>query len=93
MEILRDQKIIYLTRRQTEVEQLKKSLDENSFEMAEMVGHRLKGHGETFGFPLISSIGVTIELAAKERNIDKLKNAIISLDENINENIKLIKKT
>ena len=91
MEILRDQKIIYLTRRQTEVEQLKKSLEENNFEMAEMIGHRLKGHGETFGFPLISSIGVTIELAAKEKNLDKLKVAVKSLDENINENVQLIK--
>lgn len=91
MEILRDQKLVYLTRRQTEIEQLKKSLDDNSFEMAEMVGHRLKGHGETFGFPLISSIGVTIELAAKEKNMAKLKEAVKSLDESINENIQLVK--
>lgn len=92
MEILRDQKLVYLTRRQTEVEQLKKSLDENSFEMAEMVGHRLKGHGETFGFPLISSIGITIELAAKEKNMAKLKDAVKSLDDSINENIQLVNK-
>lgn len=93
MEILRDQKLVYLTRRQTEVEQLKQSLDQNSFELAEMVGHRLKGHGETFGFPLISSIGVSIELAAREKNMEKLKDAVKSLDESINENLQLVKKS
>ena len=93
MEILKDQKLVYLTRRQTEIVQLKLSLEENSFEMAEMIGHRLKGHGETFGFPLISSIGVSIELAAKERNMDKLKDAVKSLDESVNENILLIQKS
>ncbi len=93
MEILKDQKLVYLTRRQTEIVQLKLSLEENSFEMAEMIGHRLKGHGETFGFPLISSIGVTIELAAKERNMEKLKDAVKCLDESINENILLVQKS
>lgn len=93
MEILKDQKLVYLGRRKTEIEQLKKSLDENSFEMAEMIGHRLKGHGETFGFPVISSIGTTIELAAKEKDMNKLKDLVKSLDESIVENINLINKS
>ena len=90
MEIMKDQKLVYLTRRQTEVAQLKQSLVEDSFELALMIGHRLKGHGETFGFPHISDIGVQMELAAKERDMSKLREMVKSLDESIEENIKLI---
>ena len=90
MEIVKDQKIIYLTRRQTEIAQLKQSLGEESFELALMIGHRLKGHGETFGFPTISNIGIQMELAAKEKDMNKLKEMVHSLDESVEENIKLI---
>ncbi len=87
---MKDQKLVYLTRRQTEVAQLKQSLVEDSFELALMIGHRLKGHGETFGFPHISDIGVKMELAAKEKNMSKLREMVKSLDESIEENIKII---
>ena len=90
MEILKEQKLVYLNRRQTELAQLKQSLLENSFEFALTVGHRLKGHGETFGFPHISSIGVTMEKAAQDHDMDKLKATVNSLDESIQENLKLI---
>lgn len=87
---MKDQKLVYLTRRQAEVLQLKQSLDEESFDLALMIGHRLKGHGETFGFPYISSIGVQMELAAKEQDMSKVKDLVKSLDEAIEENMKLI---
>lgn len=77
-------------RRQSEVAQLKQSLVEESFEMALMIGHRLKGHGETFGFPHISSIGVQMELAAKEHNMTRVREMVKALDESIEENLKLI---
>ena len=89
---MKDQKLVYLTRRQTEVAQLKQSLEEESFELALMIGHRLKGHGETFGFPLISNIGIEMELAAKEKNKVKLRSMVNLLDENIEENLKVINK-
>jgi HPt (histidine-containing phosphotransfer) domain-containing protein len=90
MEIMKEQKIVYLTRRKTEVEQLKESLDKNSFELAQIIGHRLKGHGETFGFPQISAIGIKMEEAAIERNTGMLREAVMSLDESIEESFKKI---
>lgn len=92
MEIMKEQRLVYLTRRQTEVAQLKESLAQESFDFAQVVGHRLKGHGETFGFPYISSLGVAMELAAKDRDLEKLREVIKSLDESVEENIKLINK-
>jgi HPt (histidine-containing phosphotransfer) domain-containing protein len=92
MEILKEQKLVYLTRRQSELAQLKQSVSENSFELAQIIGHRLKGHGETFGFPHISSIGVTMEKAAQEHDMEKLKLTIQNLNDSIEENIRLIKE-
>lgn len=92
MEILKEQKLIYLTRRQTELVQLKQSLAEQDFELALTVGHRLKGHGETFGFPLISSIGVKMEKAAQDHNMELLKETVQSLDESISESLKEIQQ-
>lgn len=92
MEIMKEQRLVYLTRRQTEVAQLKESIAQDSFDFAQVVGHRLKGHGETFGFPYISSLGVTMEQAAKEKDMEKLKAVVKSLDESVEENIQLINK-
>lgn len=93
MEILKEQKLIYLTRRQTELAQLKQSLADQDFELALTVGHRLKGHGETFGFPLISSIGVKMEKAAQDHNMELLKETVKSLDESISESLREIHQT
>jgi HPt (histidine-containing phosphotransfer) domain-containing protein len=90
MEILNEQKRVYLTRRQTELVQLKQSILEESFDLALTIGHRLKGHGETFGFPHISMIGISMEKAAQEHDMAKLKEVIQSLDESIQENLRLI---
>lgn len=75
-------------RRQAEIVQLKQSLSENSFELAQIVGHRLKGHGETFGFPHISSIGISMEIAAKNEDMEKLREALNALDESVESSIK-----
>ena len=90
MEIMKDQKLVYLTRRQTEVTQLQESVTQGSFELAQIIGHRLKGHGETFGFPNISSFGVLMEQAAKEQDIEKLKSVVQSLHESVEENVRLV---
>lgn len=90
MEIMKEQKLVYLTRRQTEVGQLKESLVHNSFELSLVIGHRLKGHGETFGFPQISQIGILMECAAKEQNLEMLKEIVRTLDESVEENLKIV---
>lgn len=92
MEIMKEQRLVYLSRRQTEVAQLKESLAQESFDFAQVVGHRLKGHGETFGFPYISSLGITMEEAARAKDMEKLRAIVKSLDESVEENIQLINK-
>lgn len=90
MDIQKDQKLIYLTRRQAEVVKLKETLTDEVVELALTIGHRLKGHGETFGFPKICAIGVLMENAAKANDLGKLKETIRELDESIEESLRLI---
>ncbi len=90
METMKEQKLVYLTRRQTEVGQLKVSLEQNNFELSQIIGHRLKGHGETFGFPQISSFGILMEEAAKGQDMEKLREIIHSLEEVVHENLKIV---
>ena len=90
MEILNEHKLKYLNRRMVEIKELKESLMNDDYEIAITIGHRLKGNGETFGYPRISSIGITLEQAALARNKEMLKRTIDELAQNVEENLKNI---
>jgi HPt (histidine-containing phosphotransfer) domain-containing protein len=80
MVILVEHKKRYLGRRKVEIEELIKSLAGNSFDMAIMIGHRLKGSGETFGFPAISKLGTLLEAAALARDRERVDAIIEKLE-------------
>lgn len=90
MEILTTQRLMYLNRRKLEIEELKQGLKRGDFDVAMNIGHRLKGNGETFGFPAIGKIGVVLEQAAKSKDKEKLQETIDELSENVEENLKKI---
>lgn len=90
MEILAAQRLMYLNRRKIEIEELKQSLSRNDFDVAVNIGHRLKGNGETFGFPAIGKIGISLEAAAKAKDKEKLVESIEKLSLNVEENLKNI---
>jgi HPt (histidine-containing phosphotransfer) domain-containing protein len=90
MEILNEHKLKYLNRRMVEIKELKESLMNDDYEIAITIGHRLKGNGETFGYPRISSIGITLEQAALARNKEMLRTTIDELAQNVEENLKNI---
>lgn len=55
----------YLERRFIDIENCRISLQRGDLSVCETVGHQLKGNGSTFGFPEISSVGQSLEQAAK----------------------------
>lgn len=65
-----DPKKTYLTRRSDDLKELNKSLDQGDFEFSLMLGHRLKGHGDTFGYLEISLLGKKLEEAAKNKDLN-----------------------
>ena len=90
MQILAEQKLKYLSRRKTEIQQLRDSVSAGDFELAGEIGHRLKGNGGTFGYPQISAIGVSLEDASKAKDKNKLLESIEKLNLIIEEDLKHI---
>lgn len=78
--VLPEQQLKYLSRRGSDITDLKMSLETQDYSKLIMIGHRLKGSGQTFGFPLISSLGRSIEEAARLENVAALKGLILDLE-------------
>ncbi|MFA6239067.1 MAG: Hpt domain-containing protein [Bacteriovorax sp.] len=72
----------------SEIEELKQCLESDDFDVAINIGHRLKGNGETFGFPAISAIGILMEKAAHLKDREKLRETIADLTAHVEQNLK-----
>lgn len=90
MHISKEHKLKYLNRRMTEIEELRKCVVDNDYEIAVNIGHRLKGNGETFGFPIVSKLGETIENTALLKDKKELHETIEKLATNVEELLKLM---
>ena len=55
----------FMRNRHKELEVLRAALAGSDFEELRRLGHRMKGAGSSYGFDLVSTIGKTIEDAAK----------------------------
>lgn len=55
----------------------------SDFETIEDAGHRMKGSGVTFGFDAVSEMGKTIEMAAKEKDLDEIGKTLKVLEQYI----------
>lgn len=71
----------YLTRRLEDIRQMKDELLENKFDYALIVGHRLKGHGDTFGHLDLSECGKNLEAAIKNNQFEEAKRLIHQFEE------------
>jgi HPt (histidine-containing phosphotransfer) domain-containing protein len=58
----------FLENRRADVEVIDGALARGDFESLERLGHRLKGDGGGYGFPVISEIGRGLEHAARDRD-------------------------
>lgn len=69
----------FLERREREVVELELLLAKGDFIGIRFIGHRLKGTGTGFGFPVISEIGRQLELGAKAENRARVQEFIENL--------------
>lgn len=70
----------YITRRLEDIRLIKNELQENKFDYALVVGHRLKGHGDTFGHLDLSECGKNLETAIKNNQFDEAKKLIAQFE-------------
>ena len=79
VEISKDLEVLiprYLDRRHKEVGTFRTQLAAGEFEALRIGGHSLKGSGGGYGFPLLTTIGATIEIAAKAKEAAKIEAAL-----------------
>jgi hypothetical protein len=69
----------FLERREKEVGELAALLEQKQFADVKAIGHRLKGTGEGYGFPLVSDIGRELEAGAESRDSAKIRASIAKL--------------
>ena len=58
----------FLERRHEDVESLLEALEQEDYPAIQLLGHRLKGDGGSYGFDVISAIGRCLEQAAENKD-------------------------
>ena len=76
---LRDLIPEYLEDRRRELPPLDAALSKGDFETIRGVGHRLRGTGGGYGFDELTTIGASLEKAAKERHVETVRRDLARL--------------
>ena len=71
----------YLKNRQKDITTIKKALKAADFAKIRVLGHSMKGSGGGYGFMPISKIGAAVEIAAKNKDPDSIKNHLAELSD------------
>ena len=66
----------YLRNVEKELKALRLAEAAEDYTTIQRIGHNLHGTGKSFGFPYITEVGTTIELAARDHAIDQIRTAI-----------------
>jgi HPt (histidine-containing phosphotransfer) domain-containing protein len=80
VEISKDLEVLiprYMDRRHKEIETFRTQLGAGDFEALRIGGHSLKGSGGGYGFPALTTIGATIETAAKANDSAAIEAALV----------------
>ena len=63
----------YLENRQKDIKSILVSLGREDYENIRVIGHSMKGSGGGYGFDAITTMGKSIEEAAKDKNYEAIK--------------------
>jgi HPt (histidine-containing phosphotransfer) domain-containing protein len=70
----------YLENRHLDCAEIEQLLGTGGMESIQVLGHRMKGSGGSFGFDEISIIGEDLELAAQITDVEGIKSAVVRLE-------------
>jgi len=72
---------MYINHTSKELEKIKTQLNLDSIDYIRTFGHNIKGSGGMYGFNEVTELGLLIENAAKEGNLDSIKSNLEVLEE------------
>ncbi len=73
----------YIENRHKDIKSISASLESGDFENIRILGHSMKGSGGGYGFDEITTIGASIEKAAKGNDAEEIKRWIEKLSQYI----------
>ena len=62
-----------------QLDALRKALEEERLDDAERLAHRLKGAGGSYGYPMLSEVAQSLEVAAKAQDAGKATAALVEV--------------
>ena len=62
--------------REKDIHLFKAAIDSMDFDQLESIGHKLKGNAGSYGFDKMSEYGAIIEIAAKDKDLEKIKSIV-----------------
>tara|TARA_B100001250_G_C19581486_1_gene692254 strand:+ start:378 stop:656 length:279 start_codon:yes stop_codon:yes gene_type:complete len=72
---------MYINHTSNELEKIKTQLNLDSIDSIRTFGHNIKGSGGMYGFDEVTELGLLIETAAKEGNLDSIKSNLEVLED------------
>ncbi len=63
----------YLNKRRAEIPVYRKALEDGNFEAIKNLGHKMKGTGAGYGFPILTDLGDALESAAKRADAAEIQ--------------------
>ncbi len=63
----------FLQHRKEDVDKIREAMAQNDYDIIRVLGHTMKGTGGGYGFDAITDMGRSLEDAAKERNMEIIK--------------------
>ena len=72
---------MYINHTSKELEKIKTRLNLDSIDSIRTFGHNIKGSGGMYGFNEVTELGLLIETAAKEGNLDSIKSNLEVLED------------
>ena len=72
---------IYINHTSKDLDKIKNQLNLASLDSIRTFGHNIKGSGGMYGFNEVTELGLLIETAAKEGNLDSIKSNLELLED------------
>lgn len=76
MDVPHEMRVSYYKRRLEDHAKCLQAIEAQKTEFIETVGHQMKGNAEPYGFDELAVIGKDLELAAKAKDWQKIKNLV-----------------
>lgn len=73
----------YLENRRKDIVRMREALRNFDYETIMIIGHNMRSFGAGYGFNAISDMGIALEQAAKQNNVEEIKRRIEELEDYI----------